>query len=69
MNSSVPLGLFLGPLVAGSARDSYGFPLLMALDVVLMVGVIIILTTGYHDSFIARKKNHLLKWYVKELPS
>src|SRR5690349_7029501 len=51
LNSASPVGAFLGPLLGGRVIDLWGFPTLLALDSVLMLGVVLSLTFGYHDNF------------------
>jgi MFS family permease len=51
LNSASPVGAFLGLLLGGRVVDLWGFPTLLALDSVLMLGVVLSLTFGYHDNF------------------
>ena len=51
LNSSSPVGAFVGPLLGGVVVDLWGFPTLLAIDSVLMLGVVLALTFGYHDKF------------------
>ena len=47
VNGANPLGAFVGPLVGGPIVDRLGFGPLMALDAVVMAGVIGLLSFGY----------------------
>ncbi|MDQ3703790.1 MAG: MFS transporter [Chloroflexota bacterium] len=51
LNSASPVGAFLGPLVGGPVVDLWGLPTLLAIDSVLMLGVVLSLTFGYQDRF------------------
>ena len=51
VNGANPLGAFVGPLVGGPIVDRLGFGPLMALDAVVMAGVIGLLSFGYRDAF------------------
>jgi MFS transporter, DHA1 family, multidrug resistance protein len=51
INGAAPLGAFVGPLIGGPVVDGWGFPALLMIDVVLMLGVILALTFGYSDNF------------------
>ncbi len=51
MNSAAPVGFFAGPVLGGRIVDRWGFPALMLVDAVLMVGVILSLALGYRDAF------------------
>jgi MFS family permease len=61
MNGAAPLGAFLGPLIGGPIVDTWGFPRLMALDTVLMLGIIVALIAGYRDSFRGTDRGPLLQ--------
>ena len=67
MNGAAPLGAFLGPLVGGPVIDSRGFPALLALDSVLMLGVIIALSVGYTDHFVGHDRGPLLRMAVNSV--
>jgi DHA1 family multidrug resistance protein-like MFS transporter len=51
MNSSAPVGAFVGPLIGGPIVDAHGFPALLAVNVGLMALVILGLSLGYRDSY------------------
>jgi MFS family permease len=59
LNGAGPLGTFLGPLIGGPIVDAWGFPALLALDVVLMLGVIVMLTFGYRDRFVSPNRGSI----------
>jgi len=61
MNSAPPVGAFIGPLIGGPIVDARGFPALLAIDVALMIGVILMLTFGYHDDFQGRNTGPLAR--------
>ena len=52
VNGANPLGAFVGPLVGGPIVDHLGFGTLMALDALVMAGVIGLLSLGYRDAFV-----------------
>ncbi len=60
MNGASPLGAFVGPLIGGPIIDGWGFPTLMGIDVALMIGIILVLTFGYHDQFQGTDRGPLL---------
>jgi DHA1 family multidrug resistance protein-like MFS transporter len=51
MNSSTPVGAFVGPLLGGPIVDRYGFPALIAVNMALLALVVLGLTFGYRDSY------------------
>ncbi|HEV2235463.1 MAG TPA: MFS transporter [Ktedonobacterales bacterium] len=51
MNSSAPVGAFVGPLLGGPIVDAYGFPALVAVNMALLALVVLGLTFGYRDSY------------------
>jgi MFS transporter, DHA1 family, multidrug resistance protein len=51
MNSSAPVGAFVGPLLGGPIIDNFGFPVLLALNIGLMALTILGLSVGYRDSY------------------
>ena len=59
VNGAGPLGAFLGPLIGGPIVDRWGFPALLAVDVVLMAVVILSLTFGYRDQFVGTNRGSL----------
>ena len=61
MNSAAPVGVFLGPLLGGPVVDHWGFPALLAVDVVLITTVVLALTFGYRDRFKPASQEALLK--------
>ncbi|MGN6361939.1 MAG: MFS transporter [Thermomicrobiales bacterium] len=60
MNGTPALGAFLGPLAGGPVVDAWGFRVLLAGDSVLMLAVILALTFGYRDTFVAPERRPLL---------
>src|SRR2546423_2939359 len=54
VNGANPMGAFIGPLVGGPIVDGLGFPVLMAADAAIMLGVVALLAFGYRDGFVAR---------------
>ena len=64
MNSSAPVGAFIGPLIGGPIVDQWGFRVLLAVDAVLMLVVILALALGYRDSFKGSSKEPLLRMAV-----
>jgi MFS family permease len=64
MNTTPPLGAFVGPLVGGPIVDSYGFRVLLLIDTALMMAVVLALTFGYRDAFRGRHTAPLLSMAV-----
>src|SRR5256885_3324918 len=54
VNGANPMGAFIGPLVGGPVVDGLGFPVLMAADAAIMLGVVALLAFGYRDGFIPK---------------
>jgi DHA1 family multidrug resistance protein-like MFS transporter len=54
VNGANPMGAFIGPLIGGPVVDRFGFPLLMAADAAIMLGVVAMLSFGYRDGFVAK---------------
>ena len=54
VNGANPMGAFIGPLVGGPIVDRLGFPVLMAADAAIMLGVVAMLALGYRDGFVRR---------------
>lgn len=54
VNGANPLGAFVGPLVGGPVVDRLGFPVLMAIDASIMLGVVAMLAFGYRDGFVPK---------------
>ena len=54
VNGANPMGAFIGPLVGGPIVDRFGFPVLMAADAVIMLGIVVLLALGYRDGFVAK---------------
>jgi DHA1 family multidrug resistance protein-like MFS transporter len=54
VNGANPMGAFIGPLVGGPIVDRFGFPVLMAADAAIMLGVVAMLAFGYRDGFVAK---------------
>lgn len=60
MNSAAPVGAFVGPLIGGPVVDRWGFPVLLAGNVVLMLIVVLALSFGYRDTFVGSNRGPLL---------
>jgi MFS family permease len=60
LNGAPPLGAFIGPLIGGIVIDKQGFPSLLAVNGVLMLGVILALAFGYHDNYRGTNRGPLL---------
>jgi MFS family permease len=56
VNGAGPLGAFIGPLIGGPLVDRYGFNVVMAIDAVLLVGVVLGMTYGYRDAFVPSRE-------------
>ena len=56
VNGAGPLGAFIGPLVGGPLVDRYGFNIVLAVDAVLLAGVVLGLTFGYRDAFVPSRE-------------
>ena len=56
VNGAGPLGAFIGPLVGGPLVDRYGFAWVLAVDAVLLAGVVLGLTFGYRDGFVPSRE-------------
>jgi DHA1 family multidrug resistance protein-like MFS transporter len=54
VNGANPMGAFIGPLVGGPVVDRFGFPILIAADAAIMLGVVAMLAFGYRDGFVAK---------------
>src|SRR2546425_1112846 len=54
VNGANPMGAFIGPLAGGPIVDQFGFPVLMAADAAIMLGVVAMLAFGYRDGFVAK---------------
>lgn len=52
VNGAGPLGAFAGPLLGGPLVDRYGFAAILALDALLLVGVVLLLTFGYRETYL-----------------
>lgn len=61
MNSAAPVGSFIGPLIGGPIVDQWGFRVLLAVDMALMLVVIFALTFGYRDNFKSNTTDPLLR--------
>ena len=55
VNGANPMGAFIGPLVGGPIVDRIGFPVLMAADAAIMLGLVAMLAFGYRDGFVAKE--------------
>ncbi|HEV2458347.1 MAG TPA: MFS transporter [Ktedonobacterales bacterium] len=64
MNTTPPLGAFVGPLVGGPIVDTYGFRVLLLIDTALMMAVVLALTFGYRDAFRGQQTAPLLSMAV-----
>lgn len=51
LNGASPIGAFLGPLGGGRVIDAWSFDALLAVNAVVMIGVIAFMVFGYRDSF------------------
>lgn len=51
MGGASPLGAFLGPLAGGPVVDKWGFPTLLAINVVLLAAITLAMTFGYKDTY------------------
>ena len=60
MNSAAPIGVFVGPLAGGPLVDRFGFPALMGIEAVLLLGVVLALTFGYQDPYRGKETGPLL---------
>jgi len=67
MNGASPMGLFVGPLVGGFVLDAFGFPALMFVNCLVIVGVILVLTLGYRDNFKGTDRGSLLRMAADSL--
>ena len=56
VNGAGPLGAFIGPLAGGPLVDRYGFNIVLAVDAVLLAGVVLGLTFGYRDAFVPSRE-------------
>jgi MFS family permease len=56
VNGAGPLGAFIGPLIGGPLVDRYGFNVVMAVDAILLAGVVLGMTYGYRDSFVPSRE-------------
>jgi len=54
VNGANPMGAFIGPLAGGPIVDRFGFPVLMAADAAIMLGIVAMLAFGYRDGFVAK---------------
>jgi MFS family permease len=60
LNSSAPVGAFLGPLIGGPVVDHWGFRALLVIDVCIMVLVVLGMWFGYRDTFHGQATGSLL---------
>ena len=56
VNGAGPLGAFIGPLIGGPLVDRYGFRVVLAVDAVLLAGVVLGMTFGYRDAFVPSRE-------------
>jgi MFS family permease len=61
MNSAGPVGAFVGPLLGGPVVDRYGFRVLLAINVAVMVLIVLALSFGYSDRFQGGKRDSILR--------
>lgn len=52
VNGAGPLGALAGPLIGGPLVDRYGFAAILAVDAVLLLGVVLLLSFGYRDAYV-----------------
>ena len=52
VNGAGPLGALAGPLLGGPVVDRYGFAAILAIDALLLAGVVLLLTFGYRDPYV-----------------
>ena len=64
MAGAVNIGSILGPLVGGPIVDAWGFPVLLAIDTLLLLVVVLALAFGYRDNFVGTKGEPLLRMAV-----
>jgi MFS transporter, DHA1 family, multidrug resistance protein len=60
VNGANPMGAFIGPLVGGPIVDRLGFPVLIAADAAIMLGLVAMLAFGYRDGFVAKTSSDSL---------
>ena len=60
MAGALPLGTFVGPLLGGPIVDAWGLPTLLAIDSLLMLAVVLAITFGYRDPFVATDRRPIL---------
>ena len=61
MNSAPPIGVFVGPMLGGPVVDRFGFPALLGIVAVLLLGVVLGLTFGYQDPYHGKETGPLLR--------
>jgi DHA1 family multidrug resistance protein-like MFS transporter len=61
MNSAAPIGAFLGPLSGGFLIDQYGFRTLLLLNMVALSLIMLLLASGYRDTYRAKKDGRILQ--------
>src|SRR5437899_11597146 len=54
VNGANPMGAFVGPLVGGPLVDKFGFPVLLAADAAIMLGIVAMLAFGCRDGFLTK---------------
>lgn len=67
MNSAPPVGVFIGPLVGGALFDTFGFRAVLLVDAVVMLGVVLAMSFGYHDDFQGTRRGPLLTMAAESL--
>jgi len=67
MNSAAPVGAFLGPLLGGPVVDRWGFPVLMAIDAVVLLLTILALALAYKDTYKSSTRQPLARMAVDSL--
>ncbi len=61
LNGANPVGAFVGPLVGGPVVDALGFRALLEVDALLMLAVVVTLSFGYRDGFVATERRPVVR--------
>lgn len=61
MNSAIPIGVFIGPLLGGPIVDRWGMRFLLGLDALLLLSVVLALIFGYRDPYRGQARGPLLR--------
>ena len=59
IQGAIPMGISVGPLIGGPIVDSWGFGSLLTLDCILMGSVILGLSFGYRDRYVASVRHSI----------